>query len=99
MLSVSKDESRWGSVGRRMDRTREHTTRQTRSTPKVRLLDFGGGCGPRFEPARLLAADAPGAKRIKMAHGHLSSSLLRAPGLTGLVAPGRTREGQRDYQS
>jgi hypothetical protein len=31
-----------------------------------------------------------------MAQGHLSSSLLRAPGLTGLVAPGRTREGQRD---
>src|SRR6266436_7656664 len=71
-----------------MDRTREHTTRQTRSTPKVRLLDFGGGCGPRFEPARLLAADAPGAGRIKMAQVHLSSSLLRAPGLRGLVVKG-----------
>jgi len=33
-----KAESRRGSVGRCMDRTREHTMRQTRSTPKVRLL-------------------------------------------------------------
>jgi hypothetical protein len=56
------------------------------------------GAGPRFEPAKLLAADAPGAGRIEMGQDHLSSSLLRASGLTGLVAPGRTREGQ-DYQS
>jgi hypothetical protein len=44
MLAVSKAESRRGSVGRRMDRTCEHTTRQTRSTPKVRFQ--WRVCGP-----------------------------------------------------
>src|SRR6267143_3102979 len=38
------EKSSRGSVGRRMDRTREHTTRQTRSTPKVRFQ--WRVCGP-----------------------------------------------------
>src|SRR6266436_5287094 len=63
------------------------TLRVRRGQP--RRSGFSGGCaGPRFEPARLLAADAPGAGRIKMAQVHLSSSLLRAPGLRGLVVKG-----------
>src|SRR5437899_278914 len=41
------------------------------------------GAAPDFS-----AADAPGAGRIKMAQGHLSSSLLRAPRLRGLVVKG-----------
>jgi hypothetical protein len=44
------------------------------------------GAGPRLEPAKLLATDPPGVGRIEMAQGHLSSWLLRAPGLRVLGA-------------
>jgi Endoribonuclease L-PSP len=48
------------------------------STTKVRRVDFSD-CGPRFEPAKLLAADAPGVGRLEMAQDSLSSSLLKDP--------------------